>query len=144
MAGVAVGMLLKPSRGVRDDIVRAGGKPKDHIKENVQALRATQKLNRIKKEDESKPEPAPFKLKEFSNVPSKISTRRPSASSSAAGSAGSSGTSTPFEATRPSSAEGPDAHKPKKNFIAINSAKVKNSPAGSKVEPKHRIGQVPK
>eukprot|EP00842_Homolaphlyctis_polyrhiza_P001318 jgi/Hompol1/2187/HPOL_005881-RA len=84
MAGLAMSMLLKPSRGVRDDIVRAGGTPKDHMKENVKQLRNQQKSNKQKKEQEAVPPPTPFKLKEFANVSPRISTRRPSKTSPSA------------------------------------------------------------
>ncbi|TPX65845.1 hypothetical protein SpCBS45565_g04888 [Spizellomyces sp. 'palustris'] len=78
MAGAAVGMILKPSRGLRDDILRAGGKPKDHNKENRQRLKELEKANKAKKEETSKPSPPPFKLKKFEDVSSKLQTRRTS------------------------------------------------------------------
>lgn len=58
MSGIAVGMLLQPSKGVRqlriidkrDDLIRAGGVPKDHITVNRRALKTQQAENKLKKE----------------------------------------------------------------------------------------------
>ncbi|KAH6569910.1 hypothetical protein BASA62_004575 [Batrachochytrium salamandrivorans] len=147
MAGYAVGMLLQPSRGIRDDITRAGGKPKDHMKENVKQLRTTQKTNKQKKEDEAKPVPPPFKLKEFTNIMPKISTRREQNSSKS--------TLTPNtpDSSRPSTAY-PDSSSCsiKKNFIAINHARARSASLSKPItpavtptnDPKHKPGQVPK
>lgn len=50
MAGAQVTMLMQPSMGIRDDILRAGGTLKDHMKENRKALKELQIQNKIKKE----------------------------------------------------------------------------------------------
>ncbi|KAJ3166154.1 hypothetical protein HK101_012005 [Irineochytrium annulatum] len=50
MSGAAVSMALKPSRGARDDIILAGGKPKDHNKENYKRLKELQKANKLLEE----------------------------------------------------------------------------------------------
>ncbi|KAI9098044.1 calmodulin-binding-domain-containing protein [Phlyctochytrium arcticum] len=144
MAGTAVGMILKPSRGVRDDIIRSGGKPKDHCKENRLRLKSMQKANKAQKEEDAKPEPRPFKLKQFEDVPSKLQTRRISSSSTLVSSHGS-------EASRPSTAGSAHSTTSKKNFISINAAKARHlsppvpkTPEPTLVERKTKKGQVPK
>ncbi|KAJ3183645.1 Enkurin domain-containing protein 1 [Gaertneriomyces sp. JEL0708] len=136
MAGTAVGMLIKPSRGLRDDIIRAGGKPKDHAKENRKKLRELEKAKKAKKAEEEKPEPPLFKLKRFESIPSKLHTR-PSVEHL-----------TTAESSRPSTAA---STTPKKNFIQINSIKAKTGtprtpPPPEPTEPqrKTRTGEVPK
>ncbi|KAJ3012554.1 hypothetical protein HKX48_006213 [Thoreauomyces humboldtii] len=76
MAGTAVGMLLKPSRGIRDDMLRAGREPKDHRRENRQKLKELQSENRTKQIQRELPQPPPFKLKRFQDVKSRLDTRR--------------------------------------------------------------------
>ncbi|XJO70486.1 hypothetical protein BDV3_000155 [Batrachochytrium dendrobatidis] len=145
MAGYAVGMLLHPSKGIRDDIVRAGGKPKDHMKENVRQLRSAEKTYKQKKAEEGMPSPPPFKLKEFSNVLPRISTRRPQTKSDSIF------PNTP-DSSRPCTASTDSSKGSKKNFININYTRVRSAsnskpttpaPAPSN-DPKHKLGQVPK
>ncbi|KAI8590378.1 calmodulin-binding-domain-containing protein [Geranomyces variabilis] len=107
MAGTAVAMLLKPSRGVRDDITWAGGKPKDHRRENRMKLKELEKANQAKKEELQKPAPPPFKLKQFEAVPAKLQTRRSNSDS------------------RPSTAS---SSRSSKNFININAAQARRPP----------------
>ncbi|KAI8825081.1 calmodulin-binding-domain-containing protein [Fimicolochytrium jonesii] len=78
MAGTAVSMLLQPSRGIRDDIERLGGTPKDHRKVNRQRLKDLEKANKAKLVEAAIPPPEPFKLKRFESVPAKLNTRRTS------------------------------------------------------------------
>ncbi|TPX62801.1 hypothetical protein PhCBS80983_g00025 [Powellomyces hirtus] len=140
MAGTAVGMLLKPSRGVRDDIIRAGGTPKDHRKENRRKLADLAKQNKLKQEEENKPPPPLFKLKRFEDVPAKLNTRRsmPNLKTEEGGpSPPASGSS------RKSSSSAP------KNFININAAKARKppptppSPEPTTVERKTPSGEIP-
>lgn len=46
----AVSALLNPTHGVRDEIVRKGGKPHDHAKDNRIYIKQLQKLNRERTE----------------------------------------------------------------------------------------------
>ncbi|KAJ3295352.1 hypothetical protein HK104_002769 [Borealophlyctis nickersoniae] len=148
MAGTAVGMLLQPSRGLRDDIVRRGGTPKDHTRENVQRLRELAKVQKAKKEERAKPPPAPFKMKQFEHVPAKLETRRKASSDGLA-----SLDSTP-ESSRPSTASSRSSggSESRKNFIQLNAAKAKaptpqrtpKSPEVKEVGRKTRIGEIPK
>lgn len=48
--GAAVSMLLAPSSGLREDIVRAGGKPKDHAKDNLHRIRQLEASHKLKKQ----------------------------------------------------------------------------------------------
>jgi hypothetical protein len=73
MAGTAMGLLIAPSKGIRDDILRNGGKLKDHITFNKKQLKLTQKANQSKKLEQVKPEP--FRLSQFANVPKRVDTR---------------------------------------------------------------------
>ncbi|KAJ3417043.1 Enkurin domain-containing protein 1 [Chytridiales sp. JEL 0842] len=155
MSGAAVSMALKPSRGLRDDIVFAGGKPKDHNKENYQRIKGIEKANKALQEEKSKPPPAPFKLKQFDNVQPKLSTRRNSAATTPA-SASDFGV-TP-DSTRPSSSAsnltGVSTTSSKKNFIQINAMKAKQGlykrPATSTPDLSHSpgrqtpLGELPK
>ncbi|KAJ1564967.1 Enkurin domain-containing protein 1 [Nowakowskiella sp. JEL0078] len=136
MSGAAVGQLLKPSRGLRDDIIFRGGKPKDHEKENYKRLKNIEKETKLKEMQASQPSPPPFKLSQFQNVASKLNTRSPSTS----------GTVTP--STSSSS---------QKNFIQVNAALSKlpkqlsqsslnsnSSNTSSVISRKTKIGQIPK
>ncbi|KAJ3330965.1 hypothetical protein HDU76_004405 [Blyttiomyces sp. JEL0837] len=132
MSGTAVSMALKPSRGVRDDIVFAGGKPKDHNKENYLKLKEMQKKNKMLEEDKSKPAPPPFRLKQFENVPSRLSTRRNSSLSLTS----SSDDHTYIDSADPSRSTSPGSTRPStassttsstKNFIRINAAKIREA-----------------
>ncbi|KNC96250.1 uncharacterized protein SPPG_08402 [Spizellomyces punctatus DAOM BR117] len=143
MAGTAVGMILKPSRGLRDDILRAGGKPKDHNKENRQRLKELEKANKAKKEETSKPSPPRFKLKQFEDVSSKLQTRRTSSVETLV-------SGTP-ESSRPSTANSSKTTESKKNFIHINAMKAKQPsprtprrPEPVSVERKTKKGDIPK
>ncbi|KAJ2988305.1 hypothetical protein HDV02_005662 [Globomyces sp. JEL0801] len=87
MSGVAVGMLLKPSKGVRynfdrtnnsDDLLRAGLTPKNHMKENVKQMRLKEAELKRKKLEAEKPQKDPFILNQFRDIPSRLSTRTPS------------------------------------------------------------------
>ncbi|KAI8895154.1 calmodulin-binding-domain-containing protein [Globomyces pollinis-pini] len=102
MSGVAVGMLLKPSKGVRDDLLRAGLTPKNHMKENVKQMRLKEAELKRKKLEAEKPQKDPFILNQFRDIPSRLSTRTPSK------------TSTPT---------------PTKNYIALNVKQVKSAPS---------------
>jgi hypothetical protein len=71
---------LTGSSSARDDMIRAGGKPKDHMREYRNSLKLKQKENQQKKEvlgvfDRqllAEPEPKPFKLKAFERVESRL------------------------------------------------------------------------
>ncbi|KAJ3065685.1 hypothetical protein HDU98_010938 [Podochytrium sp. JEL0797] len=121
MSGAAVQMALKPSRGLRDDIVYAGGKPKDHAKENHKLLLKLQLQNRNKDLDKQKPPPAPFKLKQFEHVKSKLSTHRPPSTSS---------DPADDRYSRPSTAQSAASNttsSASRNFIHLNAVKAKES-----------------
>ena len=47
-----IGDLLNPVRGYRDQLVRSGVKPKDHMRDNVRQLRDRQEQVRLAKEEE--------------------------------------------------------------------------------------------
>ncbi|TPX37746.1 hypothetical protein SmJEL517_g00604 [Synchytrium microbalum] len=76
MGGAAIESILNPSKGLRDEITRRGGVPKDHKRENYMRLKQVQAQNKIKQEAAARPQPAPFKLKQFTDVPSKLATQR--------------------------------------------------------------------
>ena len=40
LKGDSMSNLLNPSRGIRDDIERRGGKPKNHARENYQKIKS--------------------------------------------------------------------------------------------------------
>lgn len=77
-SGNAVKSILCPTNGIRDEIRRKGGVPKNHARDNYMRIKLQEQAYREKKMMESIPKPQPFKLKQFSNVSSKISTRRTS------------------------------------------------------------------
>ncbi|ORX52123.1 hypothetical protein BCR36DRAFT_411573 [Piromyces finnis] len=77
-SGSAVKSILCPTNGIRDEIRRKGGVPKNHAKENYMRIKLQEQAYKEKKMMEAIPKPQPFKLKQFSNVSSKISTRRTS------------------------------------------------------------------
>ena len=49
LAGNAADLLMSPSNGVRDTLLRSGKTPKDHIRENKQLVKQIQKQVAIKK-----------------------------------------------------------------------------------------------
>ncbi|KAJ3112797.1 Enkurin domain-containing protein 1 [Nowakowskiella sp. JEL0407] len=114
MSGNAVGDLLKPSRGIRDDILFSGGKPKDHSKENYKLIKKIESNLKLKQELDSKPPPAPFKLSKFDSVEAKVSSKRTSTNNS--------GTSTPQSLT----------NSQPKNFIQHNALLAKKSASNLK------------
>ncbi|KAI9348622.1 calmodulin-binding-domain-containing protein [Obelidium mucronatum] len=128
MSGSSVAMALKPSRGMRDDIVYAGGKPKDHLKENYKKLKELQSKKRVEEQEKSKPPPAPFKLKQFEAVKSKLSTHRPSSSN--ASDAASDSYSRPSTANscgpRSFSLASNASSATRRNFIQLNALKAKD------------------
>ncbi|KAJ3107405.1 Enkurin domain-containing protein 1 [Phlyctochytrium bullatum] len=145
MSGAAVSMALKPSRGTRDDIILAGGKPKDHSKENYRRLKEMELARKHAEQERSKPPPTPFRLKQFEDVPSKLSTRRSSpASSSPASSASSRPSSAGSGTSAPSSAS--------KNFIRMNAEQARerqlrrsvSTPEGLQMRRSTPIGVLPK
>jgi len=77
-SGNAVKSILCPTNGIRDEIRRKGGVPKNHARDNYMRIKLQEQAYKEKKMMESIPKPQPFKLKQFSNVSSKISTRRTS------------------------------------------------------------------
>ncbi|KAJ3321462.1 hypothetical protein HDV06_004131 [Boothiomyces sp. JEL0866] len=119
MSGIQVGMLLQPSKGIRDDLIRAGGKPKDHIKENVSNLRKLQR--KIKEMQVVAPAAEPFKLSQFKNIPSRISN--------------------PTVVNTPQKS-------PSRNFIRMNMDKVKSTPPTRSPSvsstPTSKKGEIPK
>jgi len=72
-SGNAVKSLLCPTNGIRDEIRKKGGVPKNHAKENYMRIKLKEQTYKEKKMMESIPKPQPFKLKQFSNVSSKTS-----------------------------------------------------------------------
>ncbi|TNJ28824.1 Calmodulin-binding protein [Giardia muris] len=67
-----VGDIINPSRGIRDDMVRRGIQPKNHMAENRRQLRqlaAQKQQEREEAEDLANAEP--FKMREFQNVESR-------------------------------------------------------------------------
>ncbi|KAI9353056.1 calmodulin-binding-domain-containing protein [Zopfochytrium polystomum] len=121
-SGVGVSMALRPSRGLRDDILFAGGKPKNHQKENYQRIKELEKQNKQAEEEKSKPSSPPFKLKKFEGVPSRLSTRRSESSEVSPASSSPSG-------SRPTSSLGSSAVgstiSSQKNFIQLNAQRAK-------------------
>ncbi|ORX76056.1 hypothetical protein BCR32DRAFT_271498 [Anaeromyces robustus] len=77
-SGNAVKSILCPTNGIRDEIRKKGGVPKNHARENYIRIKLKEQAYKEKKMIESIPKPQPFKLKQFSNISSKISTRRTS------------------------------------------------------------------
>ncbi|KAJ3216076.1 hypothetical protein HDU67_009956 [Dinochytrium kinnereticum] len=121
MSGAAVSMALKPSRGGRDDIILAGGKPKDHNKENYLKLKEMEKARKRMQEEREKPPPTPFRLKQFDDVPAKLTTRRSNSSSTVCSEGTPSLTGSPYS-SRPSSSAGSisSTTSSQKNFIRMN------------------------
>ncbi|KAJ3336548.1 hypothetical protein HDU93_002612 [Gonapodya sp. JEL0774] len=78
--GFAIAEIMKPTRGLRDEIIKRGGKPKDHGRENKKRLKALEELNRQKREEEAKPPSPMWKMKQFEQVPAKVDTRSNSGS----------------------------------------------------------------
>ena len=70
--GSAVGDLLNPVRGIRDAQARRGRVPVNHAKENLRALRETQRRNRELRERQQNKKDHKFVMKRFKDV------RRPS------------------------------------------------------------------
>ncbi|KAJ3031986.1 UNVERIFIED_CONTAM: hypothetical protein HDU68_009087 [Siphonaria sp. JEL0065] len=129
MSGAQVKMALKPSRGLRDDIRMAGGMPKDHAKENYKRLKEMQSLKREEEMEKSKPPPAPFKLKRFEAIKSKLSTHRPNSSntSDAASDAFSRPSTANSGAARSASCfSNGSASTSTRNFIQLNAQKAKD------------------
>lgn len=72
-AGSGVANAINPVRGYRDALVRKGLTPKDHHKENMEALREAQKFNReIKAEEEEQKDTHAFVMDKFKDVESRI------------------------------------------------------------------------
>ncbi|ORY46022.1 hypothetical protein BCR33DRAFT_849654 [Rhizoclosmatium globosum] len=150
MSGAAVMMAMKPSRGLRDDIVYAGGTPKDHLKENYKKLKDLQNAKRKEEQEKSKPPPAPFKLKRFENVKSKLSTHRPHSSN--ASDASESRPSTAKSSSSANSISGLSTASSSRNFIHLNAQKAKEpqrqkiSSSTDSIEPKRptKMGELPK
>ncbi|KAJ3283273.1 hypothetical protein HDU79_009205 [Rhizoclosmatium sp. JEL0117] len=150
MSGAAVMMAMKPSRGLRDDIVYAGGTPKDHLKENYKKLKDLQNAKRKEEQEKSKPPPAPFKLKRFENVKSKLSTHRPHSSN--ASDASESRPSTAKSSSSAHSISGLSTASSSRNFIHLNAQKAKEpqrqkiSSSTDSIEPKRptKMGELPK
>eukprot|EP00833_Pecoramyces_ruminatium_P003411 jgi/Orpsp1_1/1177443/evm.model.c7180000061463.1 len=94
-SGNAVKSILCPTKGIRDEIRKKGGVPKNHAKENYMRIKLQEQAYKEKKMMESIPKPEPFKLKQFSKVSSKISTRRTSPNESRVSSNFTSGLTTP-------------------------------------------------
>ncbi|RKP04295.1 hypothetical protein CXG81DRAFT_23071 [Caulochytrium protostelioides] len=95
----AAGRPLPPPTpaGAAVAITASVGSGKSHQQRHRQALRELAQSVRVKQDADAAPPSPAFKMKRFSHVPSKISSRRPSAGSSPAASAC---------GTRPSSADG--------------------------------------
>ncbi|KAI8608534.1 hypothetical protein BC830DRAFT_948045 [Chytriomyces sp. MP71] len=131
MSGAAVGMALKPSRGLRDDIRFAGGEPKDHRSENYRKLRDLQRERQALEQERAKPPPVPFKMKQFENVKARLSTHRPHTASDT----GSETASNYNHSSRPSTADSSHRGAPSiasyastsssKNYIHLNAIKAK-------------------
>eukprot|EP00741_Cyanophora_paradoxa_P018517 tig00021070_g17876.t1 len=71
----SIGELLNPVRGIRDAQARKGIKPKDHIKENLTAIRKKEEEKQQEKFEASQPAPAPFKLSRFQKVDSVVAKK---------------------------------------------------------------------
>ncbi|KAI8909193.1 calmodulin-binding-domain-containing protein [Gorgonomyces haynaldii] len=118
MAGVQVGMLLKPSKGIRDDMQRQGKTPKNHMKDNYKHIKQLERDNKTKIEKENQPPKPVFKLKQFQDVKSKISI---------------SDIDKPME--------------PQKNFVQLNLLSIKSSKPASPVQtpkPQKKPGEIPR
>jgi hypothetical protein len=46
MSGAQIGNILQPSNGIRDDLIRIGLKPKNHILANKRHIKQIQKENK--------------------------------------------------------------------------------------------------
>ncbi|KXS10901.1 hypothetical protein M427DRAFT_138806 [Gonapodya prolifera JEL478] len=75
LGGFAIAEIMKPTRGLRDEIVKRGGRPKDHNRENRKRLRELEEVNRRKKEQDAKPPSPMWKMKRFEQVPAKVDSR---------------------------------------------------------------------
>ncbi|KAJ3235682.1 Enkurin domain-containing protein 1 [Chytriomyces hyalinus] len=155
MSGTAVGMALKPSRGLRDDIVFAGGKPKDHLRENYRRLKDMQKDMKALEIEKAKPPPVPFKMKKFEHVQAKLSTHRPSSASD-----GASDGSSQYNQSRPSTADSSNrapslashgSTTSSRNYIHLNAIKAKepklkqsSSDLSQEVKRSTKMGELPK
>ncbi|TPX67146.1 hypothetical protein CcCBS67573_g07600 [Chytriomyces confervae] len=168
MSGTAVGMALKPSRGLRDDIVFAGGKPKDHLRENYRRLKDMQKDMKaleIQLQEKAKPPPVPFKMKKFEHVQAKLSTHRPSGVGMSqrefqSASDGASDGSSQYNQSRPSTADSSNrapslashgSTTSSRNYIHLNAIKAKepklkqsNSDLSQEVKRSTKMGELPK
>lgn len=71
--GVGVGAMLHPVNGYRGELARKGIMPTDHMRKNVESLRAKQReVQQKKEEDESAAAADAFKLKKFTAVESRV------------------------------------------------------------------------
>ncbi|ORZ36041.1 calmodulin-binding-domain-containing protein [Catenaria anguillulae PL171] len=103
-SSAAIHDALNPSRGIRDDIARRGGTPKNHAKENARQLKVMQEKMRAKKEAQellAKQAAGVGKRAPGSAAYSHVPSRLYLASSSSSSSSPSSGASTPLH-TAPS------------------------------------------
>jgi hypothetical protein len=67
-----IGGIIAPSNGYRGGLERRGIQPRDHARENRQALKEAQQRNRINKMNEVAQPTKDFKLRRFGNVQSKV------------------------------------------------------------------------
>merc|ERR1711865_921595 len=75
MAGGSVSEVLAPTNGYRGSLEKAGKKVKDHASANIQNMRDAQRMNRERRIIDASTAQKPFKLKEFSEVPSQVHKR---------------------------------------------------------------------
>lgn len=67
-----MGQFLNPVNGHRGKQAAAGIKPKNHMKDNLRAIRNAQEKHREDREESSRPKEEPFKLSQFREVNSRV------------------------------------------------------------------------
>lgn len=72
-SGSGVSSILQPVNGVRDAMRRKGKAPRDHARDNIRAMRAQQRNNRMAREEAAAADrDAGFKMRRFKNVKSRV------------------------------------------------------------------------
>lgn len=67
-----IGAFLNPENGYRGHLVKQGITPKNHMKENLREIRATQQKLREKREEDEREVKPLYKLPQFQNVAPKL------------------------------------------------------------------------
>eukprot|EP00981_Chlorochromonas_danica_P014691 scaffold8601_cov180-Ochromonas_danica.AAC.5 len=68
----SIGAFISPENGYRGRLERQGIAPKNHMKENLREIRATQQRVREKREEDLREARPLYKLPQFQNVPCKL------------------------------------------------------------------------